>query len=157
MRSYVYKHMDGDTVVYVGAGRNDRAWSTKRFSKEHKEWMETKLPFLDVVFVAAGLDEKEAFQIEKDLIQRLQPKYNLKSTDRDLRRKAFGRWLADNYPKCHDPESQRKRGLAAAASPNNVNKQKRVCIHCNFISNPGTIARYHNDNCKQRAGSNETS
>ena len=36
--------------------------------------------------------------------------------------------------------------------PGHMNNQKKKCIHCGYIGNPGTIAQYHNNNCKHNKG-----
>jgi len=51
------------------------------------------------------------------------------------------------------PAKVRKRAsiigaAAAVASPRNMNKQKRICIHCGYEGNPGAVGQWHNENCK---------
>jgi hypothetical protein len=152
---YVYKHLDNGNIVYIGMGSFDRAWSLKRKDKEHIEWLKSKLPLIDIVFVATGLPRDEALAIEKDLIKEFKPKFNILHTERDSARAEHGRWLFKNHPKCMSPEAQRERGLKAAASKNSMNKQVWTCIHCGAVGNPGNISRYHNNNCKERVDTND--
>ena len=36
----------------------------------------------------------------------------------------------------------------AISNGNHMNQQKRSCIHCGYEGNPGSVAQWHNQNCK---------
>jgi len=91
--SYVYLHLDGEEVVYVGSGTGGRAWSCKgtdRRNTEHKLWIENKI--LDdrsfVKFKASRITKEEASILERSLIEKLQPKYNHEFTEAWLKEKS---------------------------------------------------------------------
>jgi hypothetical protein len=154
---YVYQHIDEDgTIVYVGKGRYARAWRHEKRNKEHSEWMAQQLPLLNVKIMFKGCTEKQAFKLEKELIEKLQPKYNKDHTDRGYsQRKDFGKWLSENHSRFHDSELQKNLGKRAAQSSNHPNNTQHTCIHCGAVMNLGHIKRYHNDNCKRRVESNK--
>jgi len=80
-RYYVYKHLEGEEIVYIGMGQNGRAWTTHPRQKKHKEWMKDKEdPFEFVQCVRTRLSKKEAADLEYDLIQLHKPKYNTAMT-----------------------------------------------------------------------------
>jgi hypothetical protein len=82
---YVYAHMDEDEIVYIGLGRNDRAWVTGcRRNQEHKDFMNERYAEGDssfVVLLEQKLSEDDAKSLEKRLIQKEQPKYNREYTE----------------------------------------------------------------------------
>lgn len=154
---YVYQHIDDNgKIVYIGKGKWDRAWSIKRRDNEHIEWIKSKLPYLKVLFVAEGLEEQIAYQIEKELIKKIMPKYNLFYTEANNERLIKqGKWLAEEKSLFKNSEFQRENARKALLSPNHPVNKKLTCFHCGFISNVGNIKRYHNDNCKERVKSND--
>lgn len=153
---YVYRHVDNEgKVVYVGQGSYDRAWSLKRSSKDHVEWLKQRLPD-GVEIVDTGLDQKTSIEMETRMIEEIQPVYNSRHTLRGYQSMSdHGKWLAKEKSVFNNPDIQAELGKRAAASANHPNNQKHVCIHCGASMNMGHIARYHNDNCKRRAESNE--
>ena len=77
MKYYVYLHIDGNEIVYVGKGIDGRAWSTCRNDPEHKKWMKEKLPNnITIKFEALNLTENKALYIEHQLIKNYNPKFN---------------------------------------------------------------------------------
>ena len=74
--SYVYAHYDNGELVYLGKGKNGRAWTTCSRGKEHEEWMREKLPELDVRFIAKNLDANTARDLEKSMLKVLHPRWN---------------------------------------------------------------------------------
>lgn len=80
---YVYKHMEGKEIVYIGCGRLERAWKSDRnVDNGHRDWMRSKFPFLDVVIVAHGLSKKDACAVERKLIHKHAPRFNKCMRDR---------------------------------------------------------------------------
>lgn len=77
---YIYFHRDLETseIVYVGLGRYDRAWSTKRARDNgHYDWLREVLPNLNAVEIyRTGLVEDEARTLELDLIAKFKPRFN---------------------------------------------------------------------------------
>lgn len=75
---YVYLHTDPDTkeVVYVGKGRNGRAWDVTRSRNQHHKhqaWMKELcnkgyLPCDWVTILHRSLTEEQAFAMEKDYL-----------------------------------------------------------------------------------------
>jgi len=155
---YVYQHLDDEgNIVYIGKGRYARAWRHERRNSEHSKWMGEQLPFLKVCIVWSDLDETKALELERKMIEQLQPKFNTEYTKDGLsQRKAFGHWLHSNHSRFTEPELQKELGQRAAKSENHPNNKKLTCIHCGVIMNVGHIKRYHNDNCKQRVSINDT-
>lgn len=154
---YVYQHIDEDgAIVYVGKGRYARAWRHEKRNKEHSNWMAEQLPLLNVKIVFMGCTEEQAFNLEKEMIQSLQPKFNSDYTERGYaKRQDFGKWLNENHSRFQDSELQKELGKRGAQSPNHPNNKMYTCVHCNAVMNLGHIKRYHNDNCKRRVESNE--
>ena len=155
---YVYQHIDEDgSVVYVGKGRYARAWRHEKRDPEHSQWMSEVLPLLNVKFAFIGCTELQALQLEKELIVKLQPKYNKDHTLRGYsQRKEFGEWLSNNHSRFHESDLQKELGIKAAKSANHPNNKTETCIHCGATMNVGHIRRYHNDNCKRRVASNDS-
>ena len=78
---YVYKHVDGDEIVYIGMGQGQRAWRHDNTrSKDHIEWMKTNNLFDCVQCVKNGLSKNDANRLEEELIAEYQPKFNRKHT-----------------------------------------------------------------------------
>lgn len=75
---YVYQHVDTDgTIVYTGMGSNHRAWCVHGRSREHKEWMISRLPSrLTISIVSEGLSRKDAFALEHSLLYQAGYKFN---------------------------------------------------------------------------------
>ena len=79
---YVYKHMDGDEIVYIGMGQGQRAWrydNTRR--KDHITWMKAQDLFQAVVCVCNQLTKEDAHKLEVQLIKKHQPRFNQQHTD----------------------------------------------------------------------------
>jgi len=154
---YVYQHVEEDgTIVYVGKGKYDRAWSVYRNNPEHTEWLKNNLPKPVVKIWSDNLLETEALQEEKRLIQDLQPKFNKFYTEKDKQRLLNqGEWLSKEKSRFKESELQTELGKRAAKSPNHPNNTLHTCVHCGVVMNLGHIKRYHNDNCKWRVESNE--
>lgn len=154
---YVYQHIDTDgEIVYVGKGKYDRAWTVYRNNPEHVEWLKQNLPLPVVHIYARDLLEREALDLEKELIRTLQPKFNKFYTEADKQRlTSQGEWLATEKSRFNESELQKELGKRAAKSPNHPNNTLYKCIHCGVEMNLGHIKRYHNDNCKRRVESNE--
>ena len=94
---YVYFHMDGDEIVYVGKGSRGRAWDCqtgKNRSAAHSEFMLDRLPFLDIKFPSHGITEDEADSLEKLMIGKHQPKFNRLGGGGVGFNKGVGKWQA---------------------------------------------------------------
>ena len=156
---YVYQHIGGDgEVVYVSKGKYDRAWSVYRNNPEHSTWLKENLPLPVIHIYAKDLLEKEALALERELIHSIQPRFNKFHTENDkLRLKSQGKWLATEKSRFKESELQKELGKRAAMSANHPNNTLHRCVHCGAEMNLGHIKRYHNDNCKRRAESNDLS
>ena len=155
---YVYKHVDADgSVVYIGKGKHDRAWSVYRNNPEHVVWLTERKLHECVEIFSDELSEEEALQEEKELIKELQPKFNKHYTEKHLpTMRAHGSWLASEKSRFNESELQTELGIRAAKSPNHPNNRLGKCDHCKVEMNLGHISRYHNDNCKKRVSTNDT-
>jgi len=152
---YVYQHVNQEgTIVYVGKGRYARAWRHERRQADHSEWMASQLPLLTVNFPLMNASDTEALAFEKEMIQKLQPKFNNDYTEWS-NRKEFGEWLSENHSRFKDSDLQKELGKRAAISSNHPNNTLHKCEHCDAVMNLGHIKRYHNDNCKRRIKLNE--
>lgn len=82
---YVYEHYDQGELVYVGKGTGGRIVATTRnANKNHNEFVKDRLNSGDLSFakfVATGLTEAEALDVERKLIQERQPRYNKRYTE----------------------------------------------------------------------------
>lgn len=82
---YVYAHIKNNEIVYIGKGKNERAWHTSRSSEDHREWIQESI--LNgtwgsaIKILKAGLNNKEAVKLEKQLIKEYNPKYNTQNID----------------------------------------------------------------------------
>lgn len=151
---YVYQHVSEEgEIVYVGKGRYARAWRHEKRQEDHSTWMAYQLPLLIVKFPLIKVSESEALIFEKEMIQRLQPKFNNDYTEWS-QRKEFGKWLSENHSRFKDSELQKELGKRAATSSKHPNNTLYKCDHCDSIMNLGHIKRYHNDNCKRRVEHN---
>ena len=67
---YVYEHirLDNFTPFYIGKGKGDRAYVSKR--NEHHDRIADKYGYV-VVIIKYGLTEEEAFELERDIIEDL--------------------------------------------------------------------------------------
>lgn len=77
---YVYEHRDLDgCLIYIGKGKEDRAWSPRYRSEEHsvliRDWLSRGISSFATLLVS-GVDNEKALRIEKVLIQELNPKFN---------------------------------------------------------------------------------
>jgi excinuclease UvrABC nuclease subunit len=73
--------MDNDEVVYVGMGTFGRAWTSIGRRAGHLEWLEARLPDLEIVFVEKGLSASAASALEKELIRTYMPRFNIRTKD----------------------------------------------------------------------------
>lgn len=77
---YIYFHLNDDEVVYVGKGIGGRAWSTERCKEDHIVWANKMIRkekwASSVKIVKFDLNETSAYQLEKELIEKYQPKFN---------------------------------------------------------------------------------
>lgn len=82
---YVYFHMDGDEVVYVGKGTGDRAYRTgNRGVKEHSDFLNDKFNngITDhVEIIEWNLSEEEAFKMETKLLKQGDYRFNRTHTE----------------------------------------------------------------------------
>ena len=79
---YVYSHIDNEKIVYIGKGTDARAWTSKRYIQEHSDWV-TECIHNDTRFVrmiATNLEQSVAFELERNLIKELNPKWNTEGT-----------------------------------------------------------------------------
>lgn len=77
--NYVYYHIDKETkeIVYIGKGKNNRAWSFSDYSR-NEEWAEYKKENdIEVKIIACDLSEEEALAIEQALIKVNKPILNI--------------------------------------------------------------------------------
>jgi hypothetical protein len=85
-----------------------------------------------------------------------------RSSDPDVREKRSKAMMGKNVGKYH-PESvarsaemrrgkklseEHKQKIKDTSHFSVLNKTKKTCVHCGFISTPAAIGRYHNDRCK---------
>jgi excinuclease UvrABC nuclease subunit len=77
---YVYAHIKNNEIVYIGKGINERAWSTNRVNEEHASWAQESILNgtwgSSIQILEAGLDDKKAYELERNLIKIHKPKYN---------------------------------------------------------------------------------
>ena len=76
---YVYHHIETDgTVVYVGKGKGDRAWSFSRAQVDHIKWLvdEAKTGRQWVVLDTVCLSEEAALKLETEHLNKYLPKFN---------------------------------------------------------------------------------
>lgn len=77
---YVYKHMQGEKVVYVGLGQRDRQFDRYKYrSTEHAEWIETILEKVGTAYSKAIKNfelESDARYFERLMIKKYQPRFN---------------------------------------------------------------------------------
>ena len=78
MIHYVYAQLDEGEPVYIGVGKYGRAWETRTGSRkpDHAEWMKSKLPEMEIQWIATGLDKAEAHKFEAILINKVRPRFN---------------------------------------------------------------------------------
>jgi hypothetical protein len=79
---YIYFHMDGDEVVYIGKGIKGRACQLQRKNEEHERFLiEAMLEHKQFyLIVEKNLTEEEALLLEKKLIEEEQPIFNKRFT-----------------------------------------------------------------------------
>ena len=76
---YVYCHRKGDKIVYIGKGKDGRAWCSNRSLQCHSDWIKmchSTGDFSYVEIIIGGLGEKAALMYEKELIQLHKPIFN---------------------------------------------------------------------------------
>lgn len=68
---YVYEHVRGSEVRYVGKGKGNRAWSEKRTNSDHTRWILDCIHGEEafVQMVGTRLTEEEALELEKKQIR----------------------------------------------------------------------------------------
>lgn len=73
---YVYGHKEKgkDEYVYIGSGKNRRAYTTWRKSDEHTEFMKSENFIVDII--SKHKSKEEAFFYEKHHIEMHIPKFN---------------------------------------------------------------------------------
>lgn len=67
---YVYIHIQGSRVFYVGKGHGSRAWSSKN---RNQYWKNVAKDGFEVQIVESNLSETSAFSLEKVLIVKYRP------------------------------------------------------------------------------------
>ena len=83
--SYVYYHIDANTdeVVYIGKGKNNRAWDFGDNQRNNK-WSDYLLTNkIKVRIIAANISDEEALAIESSLIKIINPLLNLNIKDKN--------------------------------------------------------------------------
>ena len=87
---YVYGHsFDGD-ILYIGKGKNSRAWDMHNTSR-NEDWAKyvEKHGNPEIVILATGLNEEEALAIESVLIKLRNPLLNNRFTQPAAQRSVF--------------------------------------------------------------------
>lgn len=89
---YVYFHLDGEEIVYIGYGRGSRCCSSVGRKGGHAPFMDSKISAGDFSFIAIienSLCKEDAVKLEERLIKETQPAFNKffteswKNTNRD--------------------------------------------------------------------------
>jgi hypothetical protein len=78
---YIYKHIEGNEIVYIGVGKGARAFYSAQMghrSPEHSFWLEENYNrgVIPVEFIETGLSKEEAYKREKLLISKYKPRFN---------------------------------------------------------------------------------
>lgn len=80
---YVYAHINPETgaIVYLGKGCNERAWGNIKRSEEHSKFLRNLyemdyIPDEWTIVLDRGLSEKEAYTLERHLIEEIRPIFN---------------------------------------------------------------------------------
>jgi hypothetical protein len=129
--SYVYVHIDptSGTVVYVGKGCGERAWSNGRRAGAHLFFLRNLsrmgyCPAHWAFVLMSGLTDMEAHKTEHALIQKLTPMFN----QTGLGFAAAGRGN-DNHNAVLNPETVRalRRDAAAGMTQRALGKKYGVC------------------------------
>jgi len=117
---YIYAHYDNTgCLVYIGKGKNERAWSVRDRNKHHFELMEQQLPLLNVKILMHNiLNEREALSLEKEMILQFKPEYNIAHTERNGVR-SQERWSKMS-------EEDRQLFLEAGRSAAHIANRKKV-------------------------------
>lgn len=90
---YVYSHLDGEEVVYIGLGSKCRVFSLAR-DKEHVKWLQSKGCDLKYKINFRSDVRSECLAFEKKLINKLKPKFN-KMNNPNFYRVAHNRKFSD--------------------------------------------------------------
>lgn len=125
---YVYRHVEQDgTVVYVGMGRDSRAWQSYRCHRnpDHAAWMNARMNVGDVSFVEIiehTCTEEYASALERSLIKELQPRFNMQHTEayKERRRAINMVGARASMRPCVGPDGATYESLSDAARQNNV-------------------------------------
>ena len=133
---YVYKHISGGEIVYVGMGSGNRAWNSSRENPAHNDWMKKYLIWRDgshnmeLVYYA---DKKEALALEKELISKLRPLFNtMPERLVEQRREATANRIANG-----------KNAAVSSVSVTKRNLQKTTCPTCGKEGGMMAMARWH--------------
>lgn len=131
----------------------------------HYGYINFEIQLIETVENREMLNEREIYWIDV-----LKPKYNShqggtggsKPGRPDIIGKSRENWIKGFNKKGKIPWNKGKTGLGGYkwSKPMSDEKKKLIsetmkskrmkCIHCGFESNPGNIARYHNDKCKSQ-------
>lgn len=109
---YVYIHVIGDEIVWVGKGRNGRVYDSKRVDPEHEEFIVKRQELGDFSYGrihTAGMSDKDASELEEKLIRDLNPKFN---------RVKYVRKSSRVYPNLTPEEAMALGSKNALKSPN---------------------------------------
>lgn len=83
---YVYKHVDGNDIVYIGYGCHDRVCRSNSRSEPHAAWMEKSM-MNNVMFYEvthSNLTKQEAQKVESEMIVKFEPKFNVMKTSKQV-------------------------------------------------------------------------
>jgi len=97
---YVYFHVHPETkeLLYIGYGSYERAWNFKRFTSRSDKHSEELIELYDrgytpqdwVVLHETKLEKKIAVELEKELIDKHRPRYNIAS-NKDIYKGTFSK------------------------------------------------------------------
>lgn len=89
MKYYVYQHVDPKTgeILYIGKGSYERAWLCRgnnrnpEYTKYLNEFLDNGYTLSDIVTILhKGLTNDEAENLESEIIQKIQPRFNRQQT-----------------------------------------------------------------------------
>jgi len=76
-KHYVYKHVHGGNTVYIGKGKENRAWDLIDRKKSYLRYLSEINNDIEVRIIASDLSEDEALAVEKALININKPVGNI--------------------------------------------------------------------------------